>query len=129
MEILQSQHQLPGIEPCLLLRNPFPLGQQVEELAAGAVVEHEVELLVGLEGRVQMDYEWVREFAQDSALRHGLTLLPRLLQLFLLKDFEGVELMGLKVSAQDDLGVGAFSDDRKLLERGQRHILHSFMMF
>ena len=64
MQLLQGQDDLRGVEFCsrlwgwvLVLAEFVFYGEQVEELAARAVLEHEVELLLVLETPVQLDQE------------------------------------------------------------------------
>lgn len=103
----------PYFNTCLLVLVQLVLGrQQFEELAAGAILQDEVELLLVLEAGDHLHQEGVVDASQYLLLGHDVLLLILLDDVFLLEDLEGEQLAVGLAGDQADLGVGALADDR-----------------
>jgi hypothetical protein len=67
--MLQSEHQLGNVEPCSVLAEPSFLLQVPKEFSTALVVGDKVQLLFGLERKLESDKEWAFQAPlQDLAL-------------------------------------------------------------
>lgn len=93
MQVLQRQRDFRRVEASTLLGELLRLAQVVEELAAGTVVENEVELVAGLEGVFHAHDERVVDLAQNVPLRLRVLDLVLLLDHRLVQHFHRVDFV------------------------------------
>lgn len=78
-----------------------------------AILQDKEDLLLILEGRVDLDEEGVVDLCEDVSFHHNSFDLVLLFDVFLLHGLDGEELSGVLPADEDDLGVGALPDDGK----------------
>lgn len=103
MHVADGEDDFGRVKLGPLLLEPALLAQVKEELSAGAVVEHKVQLVLRLEGHVHADNEWVPHVPQDAALGLRVLHLIPLDDVVLSKDFQRVCLVGLDFSHEEHL--------------------------
>ncbi len=55
VEVLQSQDQLAGVKPGVVLGEPLHLWEEIEELSSGTVLQNEVEFFLVLKREEEFD--------------------------------------------------------------------------
>ena len=96
----------------LLFFGEFVLsGEEAEQLAAGTVLQEEVEFAVILETHFHADEEGVLDLGEYLFFGHDVLLLVLFEDVLLLELLEGIELVVLEVADEHHLGVGALADD------------------
>ncbi len=105
MEGLKGEEDLGGVELALLLGEFVLEGEQPEELAAGTVLQYEVEFVLILEALLEFDEERVLQLAEDGLLRHYVLLLVLLDHVLLLQHLHRVHLLVAQATHQQHLRV------------------------
>ena len=111
VQVLEREHDLRDVEAAARLVELALAAQVEEELAARAVVEHEVELVGRLERVVEPDDERVHDAAEHVALRLGVLDLVALDDVGLLQHLHRVDAARVALAHLHDLAEGALADD------------------
>lgn len=133
MEILQRQRDLRGVEASSVLRELLGLAEVVEQLAAGTIVQHEVEFLAlegkkrerkegyGLKRVFETDDEGVVHAAEHATLGFGVLHLVFVLDHRLLEDFHRVDLLPVLATHLKHLAEAALADHFQNVEAFERN--------
>mmetsp|Transcript_122498 Transcript_122498/g.305938 ORF Transcript_122498/g.305938 Transcript_122498/m.305938 type:complete len:211 (+) Transcript_122498:548-1180(+) len=134
VQILDGQQDLRGVKSPTALGEAASPAEVEKELAPGAILQDEVELLGCLEGVVQRHDKRVRDGLQDVPLRLSVLDLVALDDILLPEHFHRIHaVLFVLVPHEHDLAVGTLADDlhqREVIEardprglgrRGLRH--------
>jgi hypothetical protein len=117
VQVLEREDDLCGVEASpslkqslLQLTQAFPLGEQSEKFPTLAVLKHEEDLFLILEGGVDLDEEGVIDLGKDVPLHHHALHLVLLLDVLLLHGLDGEELSRVLPPDEDHLGVGTLTN-------------------
>mmetsp|Transcript_29000 Transcript_29000/g.84662 ORF Transcript_29000/g.84662 Transcript_29000/m.84662 type:complete len:208 (+) Transcript_29000:561-1184(+) len=111
VQVLQGACDLRRVEPCSGLRQALLPREPEEELASGAVVQHEVKLLRRLEGEVHAHDKGVPHHAQDTALCPSVLDLPPPLHMVFAQDLHCVDQVRVSLLNEEHFAEGSFAND------------------
>lgn len=106
VEVLESEHDLSGIETRMGLGEAADLAQVREHLATGHVLQHHVEVRIVFEVKPQADEEGEGDRLQDALLVEGVLDLLELHHLLFVEYFHRVVLLGGLVLNDHDAAKG-----------------------
>ena len=131
VQVLQRQRDLRRVEARTFFAELLGATEMIEQLAAGTVVQHEVQLVLlrmrarrgtdGLEGELHPDDEWMIDLAENVALRLGVLDLVLLLDHRLIQHLHGVDLALAVLSHLEHLAEAALPDHLQDLEVADGH--------
>lgn len=124
---LQSQQYLAGVAPDLLLAELLPLLQQARQVAALAVVHHQEQVGLSLEGVAQPHDERMVQQTQNVLLRLDVAIKIGAVHPLLPDGLEREEVVLLFALDQVHLSEGALSDLFVELEAGESNRLHALV--
>lgn len=129
MQVFDGEDDLRCVELGLFFREALFLGEESEQFSSWAILESEEELLIILEGVVELDDEGVVHADEDVAFGHDMVFLFSLLDILLLEDLHGVDALILfaLLLDEDHLGIGSLADDRQHVEVVQRQLVLLFI--
>ena len=131
VQVLQREGDFRGVEARALLAELARLAEVVEQLAAGTVVQHEVQLVLlgvsaedktdGLERVLHTHDEWMIDLAEDVALRLRVLDLVLLLDHCLVQHLHRINLALPVFSHLEHLSEAALPDYLQDLKVADRH--------
>ena len=109
VQVVEREQHFGGVEARGLERELLGLLEELEELAAGHVVDAVVEARLVLEGVAQLDDEGALGPHEDLALGHGVLDGGGDVDVFLLEDLHRVEVLVVLLAHQRDLAEAALA--------------------